>query len=68
MTRPFHERPMAASGLKSYRYPGTYGYVMIGAKDTKDALREAKRSCRSAVIERLDVWDGERYVAAKGFV
>jgi hypothetical protein len=35
--------PLAAKGLKSYRYKGRYGYIMIGAKDDNDAIREAAR-------------------------
>jgi hypothetical protein len=42
-----HDRPMAASPLKSYRYRGNYGWIMIGAKDDADALREAQRSLSS---------------------
>lgn len=54
---------MAAEGLTSYRCKTRYGYVMIGAKNTVDALREAIRSCPSAKFEDLEVWDGKKYVA-----
>jgi hypothetical protein len=60
-----HDRPLAARGLTSYRIPDRYGsYVMIGAKDHKDAMREAKRSTPNPKREDLEVWDGEKYVKA----
>jgi hypothetical protein len=44
-TGALQDRPMADAGLTSYRYPSRYGgYIMIGATDADDALREAKRS------------------------
>jgi len=58
-------RPCAAKGLTSYRYKTRYGWAMIGAKDTEDALREARRSIDGpATINNLDVWDAaaSRYV------
>lgn len=62
-----YDRPMAAPGLKSYRYPSRYGgYVMIGAKDNADALKEAARSIDGEPeMSRLEAWDGEKYVPAK---
>jgi hypothetical protein len=55
-------KPMAAQGLISYRYKGRYGFIMIGARDDKDALNEAKRSTRDAVsLENLEVWNGKKY-------
>jgi hypothetical protein len=60
-----HDKPLAAPGLTSFRYKGRYGYVMIGATDTEDALREARRSVDGpALIQNLDVWDdrASRYV------
>ena len=55
-------KPMAAQGLTSYRYKGRYGFIMIGARDDKDALSEAKRSTRDAVsLENLEVWNGKKY-------
>jgi len=59
-----HNRPLAAPGLTSYRYDnGAYGWVMIGARDHEDALREAERSIsRLALIDRLQIWDGAQYV------
>jgi hypothetical protein len=59
------DRPLAAPGLTSYRYAGRYGWLMIGAKDNADALREANRSASvkgAATLENLEVWDGTRYV------
>jgi len=56
-------KPLAAPGLISYRYWGLYGWIMIGATDHNDALREAKRSVSYDVtIDNLQVWDGSKYV------
>jgi hypothetical protein len=66
-----HDRPLGTLPLKSYRYRGSYGWIMIGAVDNADALREAERSLSSgaeALPERLEVWDGKRYVAARGLM
>jgi hypothetical protein len=60
----FTERPLAAAGLTSYRCKGAYGWIMIGAADHVDAMREARRSSATARHEDLQVWDGERYVPA----
>jgi len=53
------ERPCAAAGLTSYRYAGRYGYIMIGATSTQDALNEADRSLTHCVatVERLEIWN-----------
>lgn len=59
-----HERPMAAAGLTSYRCRGRYGWIMIGATDAADAMREARRSTANPRPEDLEVWDGTRYVPA----
>ena len=58
----YWNRPCAAHGLNSYRYAGTYGWIMIGATDDADALREAARST-SAPIDRakLQCWNGAQY-------
>lgn len=57
------DKPLAAKGLKSYRYRGTFGWIMIGAKDIDDALREASRNVLSpVVIERLQYWNGVEYL------
>jgi hypothetical protein len=54
-------RPLAAPGLTSYRFTTVRGsHVMIGAKDTADALREASRSTSDEGT--LYVWDGTQYV------
>jgi hypothetical protein len=56
------DRPMAAHGLLSYRYKGRYGWVMIGASDHLQALKEAQRSTADPVTpDRLQFWDGQQY-------
>ncbi|RQT26017.1 hypothetical protein DF037_20215 [Burkholderia contaminans] len=57
-----YERPLAAAGLKSYRCKGRFGWIMIGATDVDDAMREARRSCAAAKVADLEEWKGERYV------
>jgi hypothetical protein len=59
----YWDNPCAAQGLTSYRYAGPYGWIMIGAVDGADALREAGRSI-SAPIDpaKLQRWNGEAYV------
>lgn len=58
----FTTRPCAAAGLISYRYRGPYGWIMIGAKDDADALREARRSTSAPITPaNLEVWDGAAY-------
>jgi hypothetical protein len=55
-------RPLAAAGLISYRYHGRYGWIMIGATDDADALRQAARSTDDAIeLARLEVWSGGVY-------
>ena len=57
MSRPRHyDRPCAAPGLWSYRYRGRYGWIMIGARDDADAMREARRSTSPVAYEFLDRW------------
>lgn len=59
------DKPMAASGLISYRIPNAYGgWVMIGASDHADAMKQAARSTAKPQRELLQVWDGYRYVSA----
>lgn len=54
----FHNRPCAVAGLTSYRYRGRYGFVMIGARDDDDAIREAGRSIDGPPDPtRLELWD-----------
>jgi hypothetical protein len=58
--RHFSERPLAATGLTSYRYPGRYGWIMIGACDDEDALRQAERSLTDdsrAVLSLLEKYN-----------
>lgn len=65
IARQIEARPLAAPGLKSYRYRGRYGWIMIGARDRADALREAARSTDAPIdAGALEVWDGARYVPA----
>ena len=53
----FYEKPLAVKGLVSYRYRGRYGWIMIGASDTQEALREAARSSSYPVHQsNLEVW------------
>jgi len=61
-----HERPCAAPGLISYRYRGRFGWIMIGARDDDDALREAARSTDDPItLNNLECWSATaaRYVA-----
>ena len=59
-----HDRPMAAHGLTSYRLRGRYGWIMIGATNHADAMREAARSTQEPKPENLQVWGGTQYVNA----
>lgn len=59
----FTERPLAAPGLVSYRARGRYGWIMIGARDAADALREAHRSTPAPTD--LQIWNGSKYVPVK---
>lgn len=62
MHAPAFDRPLAARPLDSYRYRGHYGWVMIGARNDDEALREASRSSTAPIHpRRLQKWDGERY-------
>lgn len=66
MGTPIHDRPLAAKGLTSYRYQGSYGWIMIGARSTKEALSEAERSisdprAKPATTDKLQIWDGAQY-------
>jgi hypothetical protein len=60
----FCDRPLADPGLVSYRCRGRFGWIMIGAKDHEDAMREARRSWEGARREDLQVWNGNCYVLA----
>ncbi len=55
-------KPLAAKNLTSYRYKGRYGFIMIGAHDYADALREAARSTDNATADNLEIWNGTKYI------
>lgn len=59
MTHATHDRPCAAPGLTSYRYKGSFGFIMIGAVDHVDALNEANRSLTgsAATLNNLEIWN-----------
>ena len=58
----FTDKPCAAHGLTSYRYKGRYGWIMIGAKDDADALKEAQRSTSDKVTaDNLQIWNKTQY-------
>ena len=60
-----HDKPCAAHGLTSYRYKGRYSWIMIGARDDADALREAARSSSDAIDRaNLQIWNGAEYVTS----
>jgi hypothetical protein len=58
------DRPMAAPGLISYRCKSPFGWVMIGARDDEDAMRQAARSTDKPKRVDLEVWNGSQYVPA----
>lgn len=59
-------KPLADHGLTSYRYRGRYGWIMIGARDHDDALREARRSTDYPVTsDKLEIWNGTNYVPVR---
>ena len=59
----FHNKPLAAEGLRSYRYAGRYGWIMIGATDTAQALCQASRSTDGPLsVDHLEKWNGKEYV------
>jgi hypothetical protein len=57
------DRPCADHGWTSFRYKGPYGFIMIGAANTEDALREARRGVTDpatiVTVNNLDIWDAE---------
>lgn len=55
------DRPCAMSGLISYRMRTPYGFVMIGAIDHVDAMREAQRSTDYASESGLEIWNSQNY-------
>jgi hypothetical protein len=61
----FYDRPCADAGLISYRYRGRYGWIMIGACDNADALKQAQRSTNEPVTrDKLEIWRNNNYVPA----
>jgi hypothetical protein len=58
---PVTDRPLAVSGLLSYRCQGAFGWIMIGATDDEDAMVQARRSSANAKRDTLQKWDGEAY-------
>lgn len=55
-----YDMPLAVPGLISYRARGRYGWIMIGAHNDDDAMKEALRSTDNVV--ELQVWDGTKYI------
>ena len=60
-TLPQTSLPLAARGFQSYRHPSAFGWVMIGATDDADALREAARSIDNPSMMQLQKWNGYAY-------
>lgn len=58
---PMTSRPLAAAGLKSYRYRLPFSFVMIGAHDDSDALKQAARNTDAPSMDKLERWDGSAY-------
>lgn len=59
-TPSFHDRPCADKGLVSYRYGSRFGWIMIGARDNADALKQAARSTNGEItMEKLQIWNKE---------
>lgn len=67
---PPYDRPMAAAPWKSYRYRlrplvSKVSFVMIGAMNNAEALREAERSLsesdKPAIIANLEKWEAGKY-------
>lgn len=56
---PVCDRPLAAPGLTSYRARGPFGWIMIGAMNKADAMREAHRSTEKPFD--LQIYDGDTY-------
>jgi hypothetical protein len=65
MKLPLTDHPLADYSLTSYRYKGRFGWIMIGAKDTADALSEASRSTTDIDISKLEIWDGQKYIPVR---
>jgi hypothetical protein len=59
-----YDKPLAAPPSESYRYRGRYGFIMIGALGTAEALSEVRRSTDGPVtIDNLEKWSGTQYTA-----
>ena len=59
---PFWDRPLAGPGLTSYRYRSRFGWIMIGAKDDADALKQAAQSTDEPIDPaKLQKWNGKTY-------
>ena len=69
LNRPTCERPLAIAKLTSYRYPGSYGWIMIGANSADEALSEARRSMTRTneplCLDKLEIWDGDEYIPVR---
>lgn len=62
MSRQAHDLPLASPGLTSYRYRGRYGWIMIGAQDDADALKQASRSTgMPSTFDNLEVWSAQAF-------
>lgn len=61
LTQPT-ERPLACAPYTSYRFKGPFGWIMIGAMDDEEAMREAQRSTDNPRWEDLQRWDGTQYM------
>lgn len=56
------DKPLATKGLTSYRYRGRYGWIMIGALNAADAVREAQRSTHDDIdLNNLEIWEDGSY-------
>ena len=62
----FYDLPLATHDFISYRYAGRYGWIMIGALDDQDALREAGRSgVKDANLKKLEKWNDNKKIYEK---
>jgi len=59
-----YNKPYAIKSLISYRYKNNYGFIMVGARNTKDALNEINRSLSTGIAElsKLEIWDNDKYI------
>jgi hypothetical protein len=56
------DKPLADKGFISYRYKGPMGWIMIGANDDAEAMKQAARSTTDPEPKNLQVWNGTTYV------